>query len=371
MWNRFKTFDPWLYVIPFALMVISVVLIYTLSVNSSGSGLYVRQAGFAVFGALLMILATFIDYRALKGWSIWLYVAGLLFLLAVKVFGRQDFGAQRWIDIGFFQFQPGELEKLVIVVTMAALLSKTVNAVSNRQFFLSLLLLLIPVWAVLIQPDLGTAIVIIASGIGIMLHARLSWVQRGVIAAGFLCAALAFGLSFHNVRPFSKLLKDYQKDRLASFVEPSRDRTGSGYNVVQSVIAVGSGGLVGKGLGLGSQSQLNFLPVAHADFIFAGIAEAWGLAGSWGIIGLFAILLIRILQAARIAKDGFGTLLCIGILVKIMVEVLVNIGMNIRLMPVTGIPLPFLSYGGTTMLTNALAIGIAQSVVVRYKRLTF
>jgi len=166
-------------------------------------------------------------------------------------------------------------------------------------------------------------------------------------------------------------MKDYQKDRLASFIQPARDKTGSGYNVLQSVIAVGSGGLTGKGLGFGSQSQLNFLPVAHADFIFAGIAEAWGLVGSLAILALFGLLMSRLIQAARIAKDEFGMLICIGVLVKIALEMLVNIGMNIRIMPVTGIPLPFLSYGGTTLLTNALCLGLVQSIVMRYKRLTF
>jgi rod shape determining protein RodA len=134
---------------------------------------------------------------------------------------------------------------------------------------------------------------------------------------------------------------------------------------------VGSGGLTGNGLGQGNQSRLNFLPVAHADFIFAGIAEAWGFVGSSTIILLYLLLIFRVIQAARIAKDDFGMILCIGIAIKLIIEVTINIGMNIRLMPVTGIPLPFLSYGGTTLLVNALAIGCVQSVVIRYKRLTF
>lgn len=371
MWNKFKTLDPWLYAISIILMVISVVVIYTLTVDFSGLGIYVRQAVYAVIGLALMISVTFLDYRGLKAWAPWIYLGGFISLILVKLVGKSDFGAQRWIDIGPVQLQPAELEKLIIIIVLAALLSRAVHVVSNKTFFFSLLLIIVPLLVVLKQPDLGTAIVIGVSSVGILLHAQITRFQKGVIIGGIVAIVLIFTLSFKGVTPFSKVLKDYQKDRLVSFIQPDRDQSGTGYNVLQSVIAVGSGGLTGKGLGFGSQSQLHFLPVAHADFIFAGIAEAWGLVGAWGIIVLYVILLFRILQAARIAKDTFGMLLCIGILIKILVEVLVNVGMNIRLMPVTGIPLPFLSYGGTTLITNALAIGIVQSVVIRYKRLTF
>lgn len=371
MIHRLKTFDPWLFLMPVVLMAISVIFIYTLTIDTVGPSLYLRQLLYCVIGLVVMVLITFIDYKNLRSWSPWLYAAGLLLLLAVKLFGKEDFGAQRWIDLGFFQFQPAELEKLIVVIGLAALLYKQQFTLPLWRFAVALLGLLIPVAAVILQPDLGTAIVIVSVGLGMILHARLSKFQKIFLGVGSAAVILAFILSFHGVHPFNELLKEYQKDRLASFVEPSRDQSGSGYNVIQSTIAVGSGGLTGKGLGFGSQSQLNFLPVAHADFIFAGIAEAWGLVGAWGIIALYVLLIGRILQAARIARDEFGMLVCIGIILKILVEVMVNIGMNIRLMPVTGIPLPFLSFGGTTLLTNALCIGIVQSIVMRYKRLTF
>ena len=370
MWNRFKTLDPWLYAIPVILIAISLVMIYTLTITSSGPSLAVHQAIFSVLGLLLMVGFTFIDYRTFKGWSVWLYFFGLLSLIAVKVIGKSDFGAQRWINIGPFQYQPGEFEKLLIVVTMASWLSYVRNALSGRRFWISVAALLVPAAAVILQPDLGTAIVSVCAGLGVVLYSHLQRWQVMAIGLGILAVVLSVALSFHNVKPFNKILKDYQRDRLASFVQPNRDASGSGYNVVQSVIAIGSGGVTGEGLG-GSQSRLNFLPVAHADFIFAGIAEAWGLVGSWGVIGLYGILLWRLMQAAIIAKDEFGMLVCVGITIKIMVEVLVNVGMNMRLMPVTGIPLPFLSYGGTALLTNTLAMGIVQSIVIRYKKLTF
>jgi rod shape determining protein RodA len=229
----------------------------------------------------------------------------------------------------------------------------------------------VAVGLILVEPDLGTAAVVALIGLGILVHAKLSRLQVGLVVAGLTAIAVVGVLSFKGIQPFDGVLKDYQKNRLVSFIDPTRDRAGSGYNVLQSVIAVGSGGMTGTKLGQGSQSQLHFLPVAHADFIFAGIAEAWGFVGSLGLLALYGFLLSRIIQAARIAKDSFGMLLCIGIAVKIAFEMLVNIGMNMQLMPVTGIPLPFLSYGGTTLITNALCLGMVQSVVLRHKKLTF
>jgi len=371
MWNRFKTLDFWLYLLPFILMIVSVAVIYTLTVNADGSGLYLKQLAAGVVGVGAMLVATFYDYRGLKAWAVWTYLFGVLGLIVVRLVGASAYGSQRWINIGPIQYQPGELEKLIVIITLATVLGRGAGVISNRRFLGSIALLAVPVLAVLVQPDLGTALVCTAAGLGVLFHARLRRWHRWFLVGGLIALVAIFALSFHGTKPFDNLLKSYQKDRLASFVDPSRDSSGSGYNVIQSVIAVGSGGLTGKGLGYGSQSQLNFLPVAYADFIFAATAESWGLLGSVAILVIYGMLLMRILQAARLAKDEFGMLLCIGIAVKIAVEVLVNVGMNVRLMPVTGIPLPFLSYGGTTLVTNALCIGLAQSVVIRYKRLTF
>jgi rod shape determining protein RodA len=370
MWNRFKTLDPWLYVIPAVLLTISVVVIYALTVESQGTSLFYRHLFFSVAALVVMLLTTFVDYRSLRGWAGWIYLAGLAGLALVEFIGTVEFGAQSWIELGFFRLQPGELSKLILVIVLAALLA-TRKKISGGRFILAILLLLIPAAVILQQPDFGTALVAGIAGVAVLLYAPLLRWQRIVVIAGVIFLASGVALSFRGVAPFDHLLKDYQKDRLASFIDPSRDKSRSGYNVVQSVIAVGSGGLTGKGLGFGSQSQLNFLPVAHADFIFAVIAEAWGLVGAWGVIVLLGMLASRVILAAHVAKDTFGALVCVGIAAKLLTEILVNIGMNIQVMPVTGIPLPFLSYGGTTMLTNALAIGLVQSIVIRYKRLTF
>lgn len=370
MWNRFKTLDPWLYVLPILLSTISVTVIYALTVENLGGSLYLKQLINALIGLVCMILATFLDYRSLKGWWFWLFVGGILSLIAVRFIGKTEFGAQSWFDFGFFNFQPSEFAKLIVIIALAAVLTKT-PSLSLKRFIFSVLILIVPVVTVAVQPDFGTALIIALSGFGMLLYGNTKKYQKIAALVGFMAIVLAVALSFKGVAPFDSMLKTYQKDRLASFVDPSRDQTGSGYNVLQSVIAVGSGGLFGKGLGQGSQSQLNFLPVPQSDFIFAVISEAWGLVGSIGIIALLIFLISRILKGAAIAKDDFGSLVCAGIALKFMVEVLVNIGMNVRLMPVTGIPLPFLSYGGTTMFTSALCIGIVQSIVIRYKRLTF
>jgi rod shape determining protein RodA len=371
MWSKFKTLDIFLFLVPVVLMGISVVVIYTLTSNATGGSTALRQALFGVISLLLMLLFTFIDYRSLRAWAGWAYGAGLLLLIGVETIGKNSFGATRWIDLGFFQFQPGEIMKLVLIILMAALLSKSIKLVSWRRFMWAGIILVVPVVTVLLQPDFGTALVVLVSGIGILFHARITRLQKLLIVLGIVLATSSVVLSFNNVPPFSSMLKQYQRQRLASFIDPKNDTSDSGYNVEQSTIAVGSGGLTGKGFVHASQSQLNFLPVAHADFIFAAIAEVWGLLGSYGIILAYLVLVMRILHAARIAKDEFGALICVGIIVKLLFEVLVNIGMNIGIMPVTGIPLPFLSYGGTTMLTNAMLIGIVQSIVIRYKRLTF
>ena len=370
MWNRFKTFDIWLYLIPFVLISISVLVIYAIFVDSPSSGLYLRQAAYGLISIPVLLLMTFIDYRALRAWSVWIYLAGFLGLFLVMFLGKEEFGAKSWIDFGFFRFQPGEFAKFTVIIALSALLGSA-RKIGFSKFLLALLATAIPALIVAKQPDFGTAMVIFIMSISLLLSANLHKYQRVIILSGLIMMVLTISLSFKGVEPFNHLLKDYQKDRLASFIDPQRDHNGSGYNVLQSVIAVGSGGLTGKGLGFGSQSQLNFLPVPQSDFIFAVISEAWGLVGSTMVILLEAFLIWRILIAASLAKDVFGTLFCLGVAAKIMIELLVNVGMNIRVMPVTGIPLPFLSYGGTTMLTNAIAIGVVQSIVIRYKRLSF
>jgi rod shape determining protein RodA len=378
MWNRLKTLDPLLYVLPLALSVVGVIVIYTLTNDSAGIGTALRQALFAAIGTALMLGLTFLDYRSLRPIGPWAYGIGMFLLLLVKLVGSSSFGAARWINIGPLQLQPSELFKDILIITLAAWLSRGARALDTRTFSGAVLIVLVPVIAVMAQPDLGTALVLVVSGLGMILHSRIERWHRFAVFGVVIAGVLAITLSYKGVPPFTHVLKPYQKGRIETFINPTANlktddaqTVAAKYHINQSMIAVGSGGLIGKGLGQGSQSQLNFLPVAQADFIFAAIAEAWGLVGSYAVIAVFATLAFRFLNAARIAKDDFGSLLCVGILIKLLFEIMVNIGMNIGKMPVTGIPLPFLSYGGTAMLSNFVLIGIAQSVVIRYKRLTF
>jgi len=214
---------------------------------------------------------------------------------------------------------------------------------------------------VLVQPDFGTAIVLIIAIISILFASQL---KKIYLFAGTALVLLSTPLLWN-------FLKDYQKQRIYTFLNPSSNLYGSGYNVLQSIIAVGSGGLTGKGLGQGSQSQLNFIPAARTDFIFAGWAEATGFLGSFLLIILFAILIWRIINVARVSKDNFGYYFSIGAVGILLFQVLVNIGMNLGLMPVTGIPLPFVSFGGTAMVMNFAGIGILQSIYIRHKKINF
>ncbi len=370
MWSRFKTFDPFLFLLPLGLGVVSCIFIYILTIDTGGA-LAFRQAQFTVAGLVLMFAASVVDYRSLRAWRIWFYLAFVALLVAVIFFGTTVFGATSWIDVGPFQFQPGEIGKLVIIIFMAGTLQTKAKSVSRQAFLTAIGFSLVPVVMVLVQPDLGTAMITAVIVLVVGLHAKLTRAQRGVLIMGLVLSVGLIGASFKNIGPFGGVLKDYQKKRLTSFINPEADKGGSGYNVYQSKITVGSGGLTGQGLGFGSQSQLNFLPVVHSDFIFAAIAEAWGLVGSYGIIGVFMFLILRILNAAKISGDEFGSLVAVGVAAMLLFQVLVNVGMNIGIMPVTGIPLPFLSYGGTAVITYFLAMGVIQSVVIQSKRLTF
>ena len=371
MWSRFKTFDPWLIVLPLVLTVISVVFIYILTYDRSGGSLALRQGAIAGVGFVGMLALSIFDYRSFRSWKFWMYGGMILLLVAVRLVGTTQFGATSWINIGSFQFQPAEVAKVVVIIFLAAMLETKARVLPRMQYLVAVACALLPVVMVLAQPDLGTAMIIAVIVLIIVLHAPLSRIQRVITLSVLAMSILTIVASFRGIAPFGHLLKDYQKARLSSFIYPNADPNGTGYNVQQSKIAVGSGGLLGRGLGYGSQSQLNFLPVVHADFIFAAIAEAWGFAGSLFVLTLFSLLIWRLLHAAKISQDSFGSYICVGLAGMLLFQVLVNIGMNIGIMPVTGIPLPFLSYGGTAILTYFLGLGIAQSVVIRSKRLTF
>lgn len=285
------------------------------------------------------------------------YVVGIALLAAVQLVGRSAGGSQRWIDLGFIDFQPSELMKLLLVIALARYLSDHIDDLHDiRHLLVAIVMTALPVVLVIKQPDLGTAMCLLAVWVGIIFMAGVRW--RHVL---LLAAAAAAAMP----TVWQRLLSDYQRERLTIFVDPTRDALGAGYQLIQSRISVGSGGLWGRGLNSGTQSQLNFLRIQHTDYIFAVLGEELGFVGGTLVVLLYALVIFQGLMIASHARDSFGGLLAVGIVSMLIFQVFVNIGMNIGLMPVTGIPLPFISYGRSSLLMLMLAIGILESVSVR------
>ena len=352
--------DWWLYFIPLVLVGISVAMIGSLYYGTPKFSLATGQALYAVIGLTAAILLTRIDYRTWRSVTNYFYVGILLLLIAVDRFGLVIFGAKRWLILGGFQLQPSELAKLVLILTLARFFVER-DRLALKQYVWLVILIALPILLVLSQPDLGTAIILSLVSLAMLIVGGVpKRMIIGVIAIGLM--ALPVGWHF---------LADYQKNRVMTFINPAADPYGSGYNVLQALIAVGAGGLYGAGLGQGTQTQNQFLPVAHTDFIFASIAEATGFLGSLVLIGLLAFLIYRTIRVAQQSKDQFGYLVAVGIAVLFLSQMTINIAMNMSIAPVTGIPLPFVSHGGTALITNFMAIGILQSIMVRHKRITF
>ncbi|HKP78590.1 MAG TPA: rod shape-determining protein RodA [Phenylobacterium sp.] len=323
-------------------------------------------AHLARFGVclLMMIALAMIDVRVWFALAYPVYGLGLLLLVAVEAVGDVRLGAQRWLSIGSFSFQPSEVMKLGIVLALARLY----HGVSAERARLSWWLLVpammigVPVLLVAHQPDLGTAMLIALTGGAIVMLAGLSWKIIGVALAG---AAIV-------IPPFVMFgMHDYQRQRVLTFLDPESDPSGSGYHILQSMIALGSGGLLGKGYGLGSQSQLNFLPEKQTDFIFATLAEEFGFVGCVSMLVLYAALIFMALRTSYLSHSHFGRLAAAGVTATFTLYVMINGAMVMGLAPVVGVPMPMLSYGGTVMLTVMIGFGLVQSVRVhRYAEVT-
>ncbi|MEE4200661.1 rod shape-determining protein RodA [Erythrobacter sp.] len=288
------------------------------------------------------------------------YVVILLMLGAVEVMGAVRGGAQRWLDLGFMELQPSELMKPVIVVTLAMFYSSLPAGLTTswRALFIPAALIALPVGFVLLQPDLGTSLAIVFGGGVVMLLAGLP--LRWFVAGGVAALAAAPLVFFFG-------LQEYQQRRILTMFEPEADALGDGYHIAQSKIAIGSGGIFGKGFNNGSQSHLQYLPEPHTDFVFATMAEEWGLVGGLFVIGVFVIILRWGLNVARRSQDRFGSLIAGGMTATIFFYIAVNLMMVMGMAPVVGIPLPFMSHGGSSMLTNMICIG-ALMMVNRWNR---
>jgi rod shape determining protein RodA len=318
---------------------------------------YLKQAYWLGIGLLVALLVCAFDYRHLEYLGFLFYGINLVLLVTVLLFGKTSMGATRWIDLKIFNLQPSEIMKMVIIITLARYFSQKrhILGYSLRELLIPFVLLGFPVLLIMKQPDLGTAMLIIFIGGTMTLFAGIG--RRTQLALGLFGGMAAYGGWF--------LLRDYQKQRILTFLDPERDPLGSGYHIIQSKIAVGSGGLFGRGFMEGTQSQLSFLPERHTDFAFSVFAEEWGFAGSSLLLLLYLFIIIWGIYIARRASDRFGMFLAIGVVAMIFWHIVVNLGMVIGLLPVVGVPLPLFSYGGTSMVTTMIGIGLLLNVSMR------
>jgi len=342
----------------FLLLAISLILLYSLSFGDYDLGFsnFKKQAVSIGIGLFFLFFFTFLDYRIFNFFSTKLYFVMIFFLGVVIFFGKTIRGTTGWIGISSYHIQPVEIAKLIIIIFLASFFSQKKSRLSHlSKMISSIVLLSFPIFLILKQPDFGSAAIVVFCWVIIL---SLSGVGRKILISILLTGSLI-------ILPSWFLLKPYQKERIINFVQPENDPMGSGYNVIQSMVAVGSGKIFGKGLGHGSQSQLNFLPEKHTDFIFAVLAEELGFLGVFFILAIFGVIFWRIKEIGKLSRDNLGFLIIVGIMAMFFSQFLINIGMNIGAMPVVGITLPFLSYGGSSMVANLMAIGIVQSVYLR------
>lgn len=361
--RTWRSFDYLMLATALALVGYGLALIYSGSLSTYRNSAEIlshpiaKQVAFALVGVTLMIGLTRLDYRNWSNWTPPLYIVSVLALAVVLVLGQSVFGSRRWILIAGTPLQPSELAKLVTIVLLARYLSENEHRMQSlRPLLISLVMALIPALLVFVEPDLGTAVVFIAVWLGMVFMA-------GVRTRHLLALLGALLVAF----PFLMLvgLNGYQRERLAIFVDPSRDPYGTGFNIVQAQISIGSGGWWGKGLTHGTQTQLAYLRTQTTDYVFSVLGEELGFVGAIVLFLLFIMLLMRGLRVAALAPDNFGRLIATGAVIMILFQVFINIGVNLRLFPVTGIPLPFISQGGSSLLTLFAALGLLQSILVR------
>ncbi len=345
----------------FALNVIGLINLYsaTHGVHSSGnSNLFWMQIIWLSVGWAVYFVVTLIDYKFFIRFAYLFYALNLAALAAVMLFGKSFYGAQRWLDLGVFRYQPSETMKFVMIMILAKILAKKkiTDGLSFKDLALPGVLTLIPFILTVKQPDLGTAILIAAISASLVFFVR---VKKSILIIGLLIGVITAPLVWN----FG--LKSYQKNRILTFVSPGRDPRGTGYNSIQSKIAVGSGKVWGKGFRKGTQSQLEFLPERHTDFIFSVLSEEHGFIGSIFTVSLFIVLYLMGIRIATQARDKFGSLIVIGVLSYLFWHMFVNMSMVIGMMPIVGVPLPLLSYGGSSLVATMAGLGLVSSVAYR------
>lgn len=356
-----KNFD-WVLFFPVLLLIsFGLIEIYSVALGQGGSDFvnFKKQIVFAIIGLILLFFFSFLDYHVLRNYNIYIYLLGIGALIAVLLFGQTIRGTRGWFYVGGLGVQPVEFIKIILIIFLARFFSViSLRTRPLKYLIISGLGAFVLVGLVLTQPDFGSAFLLIAVWFIMVILAGFK--KKYFVVIGFMFA-IVFSLSWLF------FFEDYQKQRIMTFINPSFDPLNQGYNISQAIIAVGAGGLKGRGIGFGSQSQLKFLPEAQNDFIFAVIAEELGFLGVSMLLLFYGIFFYRCLTNIKKISDDFGIFFVLGVAGLIFVEMFINIGMNIGILPVVGISLPFVSYGGSAMIASMVMVGIVQSVIIRSK----
>jgi len=362
--ETWRHFDFWLFGVVVLLSIFGVVMIRSaIAGNESLAGLVQRQIIFVGLGLIVMIAVSVIDYHYWATLTRPMYVFTVLLLIAIFIYAKARFGAARWLETGLVDIQPSELGKIVIILVLADYFNRNADEPHNLRWVARSFLLTagLVVW-ILLQPNLSTSILILVIWFALLWISGLPLKHLAIMAA---VVALISVVAF-------PLLETYQKDRIVNFLFPNPNaRHGDTYNVDQALVTIGSGGWFGMGYGHGTQVQLRFLKVRHTDFIFSAMAEEFGFIGTVIVLGLIVFVILRCLRVARLANDRFGALIAYGVSVLIFFQAAVNVGVNLNLIPVTGLTLPFISYGGSSLLSLVLGVGLVESIVLRQKPLEF
>lgn len=361
---RLRDFDPVIMLAALALVGLGALLIYSGNLSRFGepsaadfSHPVVRQTVFAIAGIGLALFMARLNYRVLGTLSLALYIAAVAVLAFVVLVGDQTYGSRRWIEIAGTPVQPSEVAKLVVIITLAKFLSDQQDSIGSLRVFLgSLAMAAIPTALVFAEPDLGSALIFAAIWLGMVLVAGAKWQHVfGLIGVALVCVPFVF----------VGVVTDYQRERVALWLDPESDPLGAGFQSLQAQIGIGSGGLFGKGLTEGGQTQLDYLRTPSTDYVFSVLGEELGFVGGLVLFTLFIVLLWRGLRVAELSRDLFGRLLATGIVIFILLQTFINVGVNLGLLPVTGLPLPFVSQGGSSLITLFVCLGILQSILLR------
>lgn len=356
--------DPTLIFVSIGLTIYGLLMVYSATHRALASfgedpGFYLKkQLAFLMLGLIVLVFSSVLDYRLVKVYAPFIFgISGFFLFLVLTPLGSESAGAQRWLTLFGFQFQPSEITKLALIAMLAAYLSEIRGPVRLEHVWRATGLTLIPMLLVALQPDIGTSMVFAVVLVTMLIVGGARAKQIGILALAALIALFAaFRLG---------VVQEYQIERLTGFLDPANDPLRAGYNRAQAEIAIGAGGLLGTGYGSGTQTNLDFVPEQHTDFIFTVVGEEFGFVGAVLLLSMYGILLWRGFRIAMLSKDAFGSLLALGIVGMLAFQIFVNVGMTIGIMPITGIPLPFLSYGGTALLTNFLAVGLLLNVHMR------